>query len=61
MRDESTKVQRLSTKTLNAHYMFYSYFASQCTPVIEKSQLPSLEFETSKRLEKYLFLMTIST
>ena len=32
-----------------------SYFASQCTPVINKSQLPSLEFKTSKRIDKINF------
>ena len=35
--------------------LFNSYFASQCTPVINKSQLPSLEFKTSKRIEKITF------
>ena len=35
--------------------LFNSYFASQCTPVINKSQLPSLEFKTSKRIEKLTF------
>ena len=29
-----------------------SYFVFQCTPVINKSQLPSLEFKTNKSLEK---------
>ena len=35
--------------------LFNSYFASQCTPVINKSQLPTLEFKTSKRIEKITF------
>ena len=35
--------------------LFDSYFASQCTPVINKSQLASLEFKTSKRIEKITF------
>ena len=35
--------------------LFNSYFASQCTPVINKSQLSSLEFKTSKRIEKITF------
>ena len=34
---------------------FNSYFASQCTPVANKSQLPSLEFKTGKRIEKVNF------
>ena len=35
--------------------LFDSYFASQFTPVINKSQLPSFEFKTSKRIEKITF------
>ena len=35
--------------------LFNSYFASQCTPVTNKSQLPSLEFKTGKRIEKVTF------
>ena len=37
--------------------LFNAYFASQCTPLINKSQLPSLEFKAnkSKRLEKMTF------
>ena len=32
-----------------------SYFASQCTPVINKSKLHSFKFKTSKRIEKITF------
>ena len=35
--------------------LFNSHFASQCTPVINKSQLPSLEFKKSKRIENNNF------
>ena len=35
--------------------LFISYFASQCTPVINRSELPSLEFKTNKRIEKITF------
>ena len=35
--------------------LFNSCFASQCTPVTNKSQLTSLEFKTSKRIEKINF------
>ena len=35
--------------------LFNSYFASQCTPVTNKSQLPSLEFKTRKRIEEITF------
>ena len=35
--------------------LFNSYFASQCTPVITKSQLPFLEFKTRKRLENNFY------
>ena len=35
--------------------LFNSYFASQCTPVTNKSQLPFLEFKTGKRIEKITF------
>ena len=35
--------------------LFNSYFASQCTPVTNKSRLPSLEFKTGKRMEKITF------
>ena len=35
--------------------LFNSYFASQCTPVTNKSQLPSLEFKTGQRIEKMTF------
>ena len=34
---------------------FNSYFASQCTPVANKSQLPSFEFKMGKRIEKVNF------
>ena len=34
---------------------FNSYFASQCTPVANKGQLPSLEFKMGKRIEKVNF------
>ena len=34
---------------------FNSYFASQCTPVANKSQIPSLEFKMGKRIEKVNF------
>ena len=32
--------------------LFNSYFTVQCTPLINKNQLPSLEFKTNKRLQK---------
>ena len=35
--------------------LFNSYFASQCILVINKSQLPSLEFKANERLEKITF------
>ena len=35
--------------------LFNSYFASQYTPVINKSQRPSSEFNTNKRFEKITF------
>ena len=35
--------------------LFNSYSASQCTPVVNKSQLSSLKFKTSKRVEKITF------
>ena len=35
--------------------LFNSYFASKCTPVTNKSRLPSLEFKTGKRIEKITF------
>ena len=35
--------------------LFNSYVASKCTPVTNKSQLPSLEFKTAKRIEKVTF------
>ena len=35
--------------------LFNSYFASQYTPVTNKSQLPSLEFKTGKKIEKITF------
>ena len=36
--------------------LFTSYFASQCTPVINKSQSLSLEFKTRKKIEKITFI-----
>ena len=35
--------------------LFNSYSAPQCTPVVNKSQLSSLKFKTSKRVEKITF------
>ena len=35
--------------------LFNSYFVSQCTPVINKSQLPALEFKINRRFEKITF------
>ena len=35
--------------------LFNSYFASQFTPVTNKSQLPSLEFKIGERIEKITF------
>ena len=34
---------------------FNSYFVSQCTPVTNKSQLPSLKFKMGKWIEKITF------
>ena len=36
--------------------LFNSYFASQFTPVTNKSQLPSLEFKIGERIEKITFI-----
>ena len=46
---------RLFQFSLKRPSFFNSYFASQYTPVINKSQLLSLEFKTNKRLEKITF------
>ena len=35
--------------------LFNSYFASQCTPVVNKSQMLSLEFKANESLEKISF------
>ena len=45
---DDSVVSNLGKKT----ELFNSYFASQCTSVTNKSQLPSLEFKTGKRIEK---------